>query len=65
MKTIKTETSVSGKVVELLMVMSATKHEYYYIYMDNELMHCQYDNNSRLNAIFNECINEDFNLIYA
>lgn len=65
MKTIRKETSVSGKVVELLMVLSARNFEYYYIYSDNELMHSQYDNNSRLNAIFNECVNEDFDLIWA
>ena len=64
-KTIKTVVSVSGKLVELCMITTPRNHEYYYIYSDGELMHSQYDNNTRLNAIFNECVNEDFDLIYA
>jgi len=65
MKTIKKAQNVNGKVIELLMVITPTQHEYYYIYSEDELMHCQYDNNTRLHAIFNECVNEEFNLIYA
>lgn len=65
MKTIKTQTSVSGKVVELFMIKTATNLEYYFIHIDGDLAYSQYDNNDKLNAIFNECINDDFNLIYA
>jgi hypothetical protein len=65
MKTIKTETSVSGKVVELIMLITHLNLEYYFIHIDGDLVHSQYENNNKLNAIFNECINEDFDLIYA
>lgn len=66
--TIKKATSVSGKLVELTMVKTTLNYdtyEYYYIYIDGDLVHSQYDNNNKLNAIFNECVDEDFDLIYA
>lgn len=63
--TIKKATSVSGKLVELTMVKTPLNYEYYYIYIDGDLVHSQYDNNTKLNAIFNECVDEDFDLIYA
>lgn len=65
METIKTAKSVSGKVIELIKVIAPLKHEYYWIECNGELVYSQYDNNNKLNVIFNECINEEFDLIYS
>jgi len=48
-----------------MMINTPLNLEYYYIHIDGDLVHSQYENNNKLNAIFNECINEDFDLIYA
>lgn len=61
---IKSVTNDFNELVELTMVESHLG-DYFYIYVNGKLMHSQYDYNSTCEAIFNECVTKNFDLIYA
>jgi len=64
-KTLKSITNQFNELVELTMINTWDGAEYFYIYVDGELVHSQWDNNNKLNAIFNECVTKEFDLIYS
>jgi len=63
-KTLKSITNEFNELVELTMINTWDGSEYFYIYVDGELVHSQWDNNKKLNAIFNECVTKEFDLIF-
>jgi|688.fasta_scaffold127998_2 hypothetical protein len=63
-RTIKMETSVSGKQIQLVTITHNHFGDCYYIYVDGEQQHFQYGT-SKLDAIFNEFVSEDFDLVWS
>jgi hypothetical protein len=62
-KTLKKELSVSGKTIELISIDHVVFKDVYYIEVNGVTEHMQYGTR-RLEAIFNEFITEEFNLVY-
>lgn len=62
-RTTKIEKSVSGKQIRLVTLTHNVFGDCYYIFADGVLEHFQYGT-SKLDAIFNEFVTEDFNLVY-
>lgn len=63
-RTIKLETSVSGKQVQLVTINHNVFRDCYYIFVDGEQQHFQYGT-SKLDAIFNEFVSEEFDLVWS
>ena len=63
-KSIKKVLSVSGKNIELISVDHLVFKDVYYIEVNGVTEHMQYGT-SRLDAIFNEYVAEQFDLIYS
>ena len=63
-KSVKKALSVSGKAIELISVDHVVFKDVYYIEVNGETVHMQYGTR-RLDAIFNEYVTEQFDLIYA
>lgn len=63
-KSVKKALSVSGKTIELVSVDHVVFKDVYYIEVDGETVHTQYGTR-KLDAIFNEYVTEQFDLIYA
>jgi hypothetical protein len=63
-RTIKMKTSVSGKQIRLVTITHNVAGDCHYIFVDGEIQHFQYGT-SKLNAIFNEFVSEDFDLVWS
>lgn len=63
-KTLKKELSVSGKTIELISIDHVVFKDVYYIEVNGVTNHMQYGTR-RLEAIFNEFITEEFDLVYG
>ena len=63
-KSVKKALSASGKVIELISVDHVVFKDVYYIEVDGETVHTQYGTR-KLDAIFNEYVTEQIDLIYA
>jgi hypothetical protein len=63
-RTIKIETSVTGKQIRLLTITHNVFGDCYYIFVDGEEQHFQYGT-TLLDAIFNEFVSEDFDLVWS
>jgi hypothetical protein len=65
-KSVKKALSVSGKTIELISVDHVVFKDVYYIEVNGETVHTQYGTAAcKLDAIFNEYVTEQFDLIYA
>ena len=64
MKTIKKAQSINGKKIELTTINHIVFGDVYYIYVDGITEHMQYGTR-KLDAIFNEFVNQEFDLIYG
>jgi hypothetical protein len=62
--TIKKQVNAQGKLIELTTINHVTFGDCYYIYVDGECQHFQYGT-SKLDAVFNEFMSEDFDLVCA
>lgn len=63
-KLVKKALSVSGKTIELVSVDHVVFKDVYYIKVDGVTEHTQYGAR-RLDAVFNEYVTEEFDLVYA
>jgi len=63
-KSVKTVVSVSGKNIELISVDHVVFKDVYYIVVNGVVDHMQYGTR-KLDAIFNEYVTEEFDLVYA
>jgi hypothetical protein len=63
-KSLKTALSASGKTIELISVDHVVFGYVIYIEVNGETVHTHYGTR-RLDAIFNEYITEQFDLVYA
>ncbi|CAB4153900.1 hypothetical protein UFOVP636_36 [uncultured Caudovirales phage] len=63
-RTIKMETSITGKQIRLITITHNVFGDCYYIFVDGIQQHLQYGT-SKLDAIFNEFVTEDFNLVWS
>ncbi len=62
--TIKKQVNAKGKVIELTTINHMVFGDCYYIYVDGKSQHFQYGT-SKLDAIFNEFVSEEFNRVWA
>jgi hypothetical protein len=63
-KILKKELSVSGKTIELISIDHVVFKDVYYIEVNGVTEHMQYGTR-KLDAIFNEFITEEFDLVYG
>lgn len=62
-QSLKLAVSVSGKTIELISVNHAVFKDVYYVEVDGITSHMQYGTR-KLDAIFNEFVTEEFDLVY-
>jgi len=62
--TIKKQVNAKGKVIELTTINHVVFGDCYYIYVNDNTVHFQYGTR-KLDAIFNEFVSEEFDLVWA